>query len=319
MTRSPLRIGNRLLTTHTVRTLDLPPTPPLPARGAHLSAASGLVTAGPWLYVVADDELALGRFDRHAHVPGSLVTLFDGTLPTTPHARKAAKPDLEALALLPAGPEHPFGALIAFGSGSRPNRQRAALLALTAQGEVDGLPHAVDLAPLYRPLRTTFNDLNIEGAFVVGDAMCLLQRGNAHAGVNACICFELDTFAAWLHGQAPAPYAESITHFELGSIDGVPLGFTDGTPLPDGGWLFSAVAEDTRDPYLDGRCTGSIVGVVDATGTLRDTERLIGRRKVEGISASAEGPVLHLLMVTDADDRRSPALLLAATLEPTPR
>ena len=308
-----------MLTPRTVRTLDLPPTPPLPACGAHLSAASGLVTAGPWLYVVADDELSLGRFDRHGQAPGSLVTLFDGTLPTAPPDRKGAKPDLEALALLPAGPGHPFGALIAFGSGSRPNRQRAALLALTAQGEVDGPPHAVDLAPLYRPLRATFDDLNIEGAFVVGDAMCLLQRGNAHAGVNACVRFELDAFVAWLHGDAPPPTVASIAHFELGSIDGVPLGFTDGTPLPDGGWLFSAAAEDTRDPYLDGQCAGSVVGVVDAAGFLRRTERLSGRHKVEGIGASAEGPVMHLLMVTDADDRRSPALLLAATLEPTLR
>ena len=308
-----------MLTTRTVRTLDLSPTPPLPAAWAHLSAASGLVKVGPWLYVVGDDELSLGRFDGHGHAPGSLVTLFDGTLPTTPAARKAAKPDLEALALLPEGPEHPFGALIAFGSGSRPNRQRAALLALTAQGEVDGRPHTVDLAPLYRPLRANFDDLNIEGAFVVGPALCLLQRGNAHAGVNACIRFELDAFAAWLHGQAPAPSAESITHFELGSIGGVPLGFTDGTPLPDGGWLFSAAAEDTRDPYLDGRCTGSIVGVIDATGTVRRTERLVGRHKVEGTSASADGSTLKLLMVTDADDRQSPARLLAATLEPTIR
>ena len=308
-----------MLTPRTVRTLDLALTPPLPASGAHLSAASGLVKVGPYLYVVGDDELSLGRFDGHSHAPGSLVRLFDGTLPTSPGGRKAAKPDLEALALLPAGPEHPFGALIAFGSGSRPNRQRAALLALTAQGEVDGRPHTVDLAPLYQPLWANFDNLNIEGAFVVGLAMCLLQRGNAPAGLNACIRFELDAFAAWLHGHAPAPSAESITHFELGSIGGVPLGFTDGTPLPDGGWLFSAAAEDTRDPYLDGRCTGSIVGVVDATGRLRRTERLVGRHKVEGISASADGSALELLMVTDADNRQSPALLLTATLEPTLR
>lgn len=302
-----------------VRTLTLSPTPPLPAGGAHLSAASGLVQVGPRLYVVADDELALGRFDRHGDAPGTLMTLFDGALPDSHGARKAAKPDLEALALLPARPAHPFGALMAFGSGSRPNRQRAAWLALTAHGKVDEPPRSVDLGPLYEPLRAAFDDLNIEGAFVAGHALCLLQRGNARAGVNACIRFELAAFMAWLHDRAPAPGARAITRFELGAIDGVPLGFTDATPLPDGGWLFSAAAEDTPDPYLDGRCAGSVVGVVDAAGTLRRIERLHGAHKVEGISASTEGLALKLLMVTDADDRQSPALLLSATLEPTPR
>jgi len=308
-----------LLTTRTVRTLTLSPTPLLPAGNAHLSAASGLVQVGQRLYVVADDELALGRFDLHGNAPGALVTLFDGALPVAHDDRKAAKPDLEALALLPARAEHPFGVLIAFGSGSRANRQRAALLALNAQGEVDGPRRTVDLAPVYTPLRAVFPDLNIEGAFVAGAALCLLQRGNARAGVNACIRFELDAFAAWLHGHAPAPVSDSITPYELGSIDGVPLGFTDGTPLPDGGWLFSAAAEDTLDSYLDGRCAGSVVGRVDAAGKLHHIERLSGTHKVEGITASIEGLALKLLMVTDADDRQSPALLLSATLEPAPR
>ena len=308
-----------MLTTRIVRTLNLSAAPPLLAGGAHLSAASGLVQVGQRLYVVADDELALGRFDRHGDAPGTLITLFDGTLPTTHGARKAAKPDLEALAVLPARPEQPFGALLALGSGSRSNRQRAALLALNEHGEIDEPPRSVDLTPLYEPLRAVFDDLNIEGAFVAGHALCLLQRGNARAGVNACIRFELEAFTAWLQGRAPAPAARAVTRFELGDIDGVPLGFSDGTALPDGGWLFSAAAEDMLDPYLDGRCAGSVVGVVDAAGRLRRIERLRGTHKVEGICASAEGLALKLLMVTDADDRQSPALLLSATLEPTPR
>lgn len=308
-----------MLTPRIVRTLTLSLTPSRPTGDAHLSAASGLVQVGQRLYVVADDELSLGRFDRHGDAPGTLVTLFDGALPDSHGARKVAKPDLEALALLPARPAHPFGALIAFGSGSRLNRQRAAWLALNAHGEVDDPPRNVDLAPLYAPLRAVFDDLNIEGAFVAGHAVCLLQRGNARAGVNACIGFELDAFTAWLQGRAPAPSASAIARFELGDIDGVPLGFTDATPLPDGGWLFSAAAEDTRDPYLDGRCAGSVVGMVDAAGAIRHVERLTGTHKVEGISASAEGLALKLLMVTDADNRQSPALLLSATLDPTRR
>ena len=308
-----------MLTTHIVRTLSLSPTPRLPASGRHLSAASGLAQVGQQLYVIADDELSLARFDLDGDAHGTLVALFEGALPASHDARKVAKPDLEALALLPARPEHRFGAMMAFGSGSRANRQRVALFVLSAHGELDGPPRTVELAPLYEPLRAALPDLNIEGAFIAGDALCLLQRGNARAGVNACVRFELGAFTAWLHGQAAAPAAESITRFELGDIDGVPLGFTDGTPLSEGGWLFSAAAEDTLDPYLDGRCAGSVVGLVDAAGAIRRIERLSGKHKVEGVSASADGLALKLLMVTDADERQSPALLLSASLEPIPR
>jgi hypothetical protein len=57
-----------------------------------------------------------------------------------------------------------------------------------------------------------------------------------------------------------------------------------------------------------------VVGLVDAGGTIRTLERLAGPFKVEGIVASAAHETIDLLMVTDADDRLQPALLLAAAL-----
>ena len=93
----------------------------------------------------------------------------------------------------------------------------------------------------------------------------------------------------WLATAGPAPRPASITRYELGAIDGVPLSFTDGAALPAGGWLFSAAAEDTADTYSDGRCAGSVIGLVDAGGTIRTLERLAGAFKVEGIVASVMG------------------------------
>ena len=49
----------------------------------------------------------------------------------------------------------------------------------------------------------------------------------------------------------------------LGDVDGVGVGFTDGVALPDGGWLFCAVAEDTRNAYDDGRLVGAFVGMAE--------------------------------------------------------
>lgn len=290
------------------------------AQPLRLSAASGLVRIGRRLYIVADDENALAVFDLGNDEPGDMVRLFGGELPSSHSERKAAKPDLEALTLLPASARHPFGALLALGSGSRRNRMQAALLRLDAGGAVDAAAQRIDLSELLMPLQQRFVELNIEGAFVVGGGLCLLQRGNTRAPANACIRFELDPFLRWIGNSGPVPQIVSVTHHDLGSIDGVPLCFTDGVALPDGGWLFSAAAEDTLDSYADGRCLGSAVGVVDATGALQRVDSLAAVCKVEGIALAdggadaASDSRLSLLLVSDADDRRIAARLLSATL-----
>ncbi|TDP61321.1 hypothetical protein DES47_1134 [Roseateles toxinivorans] len=281
-----------------------------------LSAASGLVRIGLRLYVVADDENKLGMFGLADDQAGTLVRIFDGELPSSRKARKAAKPDLESLALLPAFPGCPNGALLALGSGSRIHRQRAALLALDDAGEVDGAVRELDLSPLYAPLHARHEQLNIEGAFVSEGAFCLLQRGNEAAPINALIAFDWAETQAWLRGVGPAPQPVSSTRYDLGDIDGVPLCFTDGAALPDGGWVFCAAAEATDDNYADGPCHGSAVGIVAGNGELRTLLPLSLRCKTEGIAVTVESGLLQLLMVTDADDPDTPALLLGATLEP---
>ncbi|MBB6559036.1 hypothetical protein HNP48_001700 [Acidovorax soli] len=310
-----------LTTTHLHDLLLDPATHP---RGQpHLSAASGLVRAGAWLYVVADDEHHLGMLPITAAVapqPAPLVQLhriLPGDLPTEPRERKKRKPDLEALALLPASSAYPHGALLALGSGSKPNRQRGLAIALDATGRPDGAAQALDLSALYAPLRAEFADLNIEGAFVTHDAMHLLQRGNKGDARSACITYPLAPLLAWLAGtraQPPAPLRTTL--FDLGTVDGVPLGFTDGAALPGGdgdcGWIFSAVAENTDDSYADGECVASAIGWVEADGVLQRIAALEGAPKVEGIALDGAG---RLLMVTDADDPARASRLLAVALD----
>lgn len=280
----------------------------------HLSAASGLVRLGHRLFVVADDENHLATFDLSTDEPGRLIRLFEGDLPPRHAARKAAKPDCEALVALPAFAGHPHGALLAMGSGSRPSRRRGALLALDAAGKAAGPARTVDLAPLLVPLQDLVPDLNLEGAFVQGDSLCLLQRGNGASACNARIDLSRHEFQHWLGAAGAAPRPTSITRFDLGAIDGVPLSFTDGAALPDGAWLFSAAAEDTADTYSDGRCAGSAIGLVDAGGVIRTLERLSHACKVEGVAATLTGDAIHLLLVTDPDDRSQAAQLLSTLL-----
>ena len=283
-----------------------------PLGQSHLSAASGLAQAGRWLYVVGDDEHHLGRFalDAPAADPVHLHRILPGELPHEAGERKKRKPDLEALTVLPAAAAWPHGALFALGSGSRANRQLGVLLALDAAGQAAADARTIDLTPLYDAPRRAFGALNIEGAFVDGGRLHLLQRANQGDPRNACITWPLAALQAWLEGRAAAPEPESIVAYEIGLADGIVLGFTDGAAWPGGGWVFSAVAEDTADSYLDGACHGSVLGWVGADGRLVRTVPLEGAPKVEGIAVVGN----RLLLVTDADDPARAAQLLAVDL-----
>src|SRR5688572_11469726 len=173
------------------RTLTLE-APESPGRPPHVSAASGLVAVGSWLYVVADDALHLAVFPREGDAPGRSIRLFPGELPLEPAARKAAKPDLEALCLLASFPGCPHGALLAVPSGSTAVRQRGALLPLTAEGSVAGAVREVDFTPLYAQLTRELGPLNVEGAAVTGRRLLLLQRGNGEQGVDALVDLDLE-------------------------------------------------------------------------------------------------------------------------------
>jgi hypothetical protein len=301
-----------------LRTLTIDPASH-PRAQPHLSAASGLVCVHGRVHVVADDELHLGVFDN-ASAPGRLVRLFDGALPSGKKARKRAKPDLETLLHLPPGPGWPQGALLALGSGSRPQRERGALLTFEESGHLIAAPRWIDLGPVYHPLQARFDDLNVEGAFVLADDFVLLQRGNGRMGVNAALHYRWSCVQSLLHGETKAELIPHAEHrFALGDLDGVPLGFTDGVAWPgtagSGRWLFCAAAEDTDNSYLDGGCAGSVLGLADAQGRLLWTQPLPGRHKVEGIDARAEPDGLALCLVTDADDPAQASVLWRAWMD----
>ena len=312
-----MRVDRMLISLQRLRTLDLE-KPSSAGRAAHLSAASGLVRAGEFLYVIADDELHLGVFPASGNAPGSLIRLFAGELPDEARERKRRKPDLEALLVLPSFPGYAHGALLALGSGSKANRRAGALLALDASGEALAVSRACDLSGLLEPLQRRFESLNIEGAVVVDDELCLLQRGNRKSRQNALIRYRLqpllDTLVAGDSIPAIEPFA--VHTVALGAVDDVPLCFTDAAALPTGELVFSAVAEDTGDSYHDGPCSAAAIGIMSREGAIRCLHRIEGAHKVEGVHARVEGATVWLLLVTDADDPAIAAGLYAARLSP---
>jgi len=286
-----------------------------PGRPAFLSAASGLVRTGDELCVVADDELHLGRFPLSSTRPGRLLRLLPGSLPAPAALRKRRKPDLEVLLRLPVCVEWPRGALLALGSGSLPRRSRGAWIALGSNGRVTGRPHPVDASPLYARLTSELGELNIEGGWVSGDSLFLLQRGNRGNARNAIIRLALQPLLSGIrNGQMAALPPRTLKHMALGHIDGVPLGFTDGTGLRDGRWLFTAVAEDTVNSYRDGACAGAVIGRADAHHRIQWQRQVDPPLKIEGIEASAAGNARRLLLVSDADDPALPAQLSTVSL-----
>ncbi len=266
-----------------------------------VSAASGLVAAGGRIYVVADDDLALHVYGRDGVAEGKLP-LFPGELPDEHAQRKVEKPDLEALFVL--GPE----LLCALGSGSRPNRNVGVIIPLLVPDAVE----RVDLGGLYEAMARQVRRLSVEGAALSGDVLRLLHRGRDG------MVFDIDVegFLAAAAGARPfdGGLIRAARRADLGAIGGVPLGFTDASPLPDGRIVFSAAAEETDDPYLDARVAGCAIGILDADGRVDAVEAIDPPAKVEGIHAQpAAGDAIDLLLVCDADDPKIRSPLLSAT------
>jgi hypothetical protein len=111
----------------------------------------------------------------------------------------------------------------------------------------------------------------------------------------------------------PSISIQSMREYDLGAIDGVPLGFSDAAALPDGSIVFSAIAENAANAFDDGAFTGAAIGIIATDGTVSRWMRVREPAKIEGICAEAHRDTVRLLVVTDADDARIPAVLYGAT------
>jgi hypothetical protein len=269
-----------------------------------IAAASGIAVYDDELYVLADDELELPRYDRAGTRRGTCV-LLEGALPEQPAQRKAAKPDFEALVALPDG------ALLALGSGSTTARQRAVYLHVQSPKLP---PRVIDLSRLYERLRKELPELNIEGGALVDDELLLASRGNGPRRDNALIHLDWSSVEHALirSGTVPAEALLRIDAIRLGELAGQPLSVTDIAAAADR-LLFSAAAEASPNTYDDGLCVGSVLGMLSRAGEVLDVVGVSPVVKVEGIWATPAEAEFDLLLVADPDDRQARAPLMAAT------
>jgi hypothetical protein len=287
--------------------------PSADGRPPHLCAGSGVVRRGDFAYVIGDDELFLAVFRLSAaDEPGTLQRALAGELPLDHGARSGAKPDLEALTVLPPFGGHPYGALLGLGSGSGPGRDRGFVWALQSDGSLRGAADEVDLAPLYERLSEHVEALNIEGASVIGDRLWLLQRGGGEqesAGIVAELSLDqvMDSLQRDLRID---PYElAAMRAYDLGTLDGVPLTFSDATPVAQELLVFTASAEAD-----DHSIRGSVVGTLDRSGDVQRLRTIDRRYKVEGVHATIDTGVMDFLFVCDQDDPEQPSPLLSAAM-----
>ncbi len=298
-----------------LRALDMA-TPPEPGGAAHVASASGVVRRGDFVYVIGDDQLHLGVFRMSSTEPGEWVRVLEGDLPEDHDLRSDAKPDLEALTVLPPFRGHAYGALLGLGSGSAPERDRGFVWALAADGSLRDTVTVLDLGPLFARLRAEIEALNVEGACVMGDALWLMHRGNRGGTTNVVVELSLARVMESIRGDARIDPGElsALRSYDLGRLDGIELTFSDATPLGGDLLVFTASAEGRGEDGGDGAIRGSVVGTIDAGREVRRLRTIDRRYKVEGIHASVDTGVMDLLFVCDQDDPQVPSPLLSAAM-----
>ncbi len=315
---SSIGVGWRLKTIAISKIRDFNIEPTMADRPDYVFAASGLVKLGDKIFVVADDELHLAEFDlKDKTKPGKWYRMLPGNLPSKYKPRKKEKPDLEALTYLTPYQYAPHGALLAVPSMSKANRIEGVLLVLDKAGKISGEPLPIDFSKLQEHLSIQFPGLNIEGITVDKETARLYQRGNRKQGQNAVIDFKAKDFLRDLHDtHTPKPKnIFSTKEFDLGKLDGQVLGFTDAVCLDEAHILFLAAAEDTDDAYKDGKCFGSVVGLMNANGSVKGILKLDGKQKFEGLCVrSRDKNQIELFLVADTDDETKPSALYAVSV-----
>ena len=280
---------------------------------AFISAASGLLKIQENFWVIADDELGVAKFRTNSQDPGVLFQIFRGQLPANPKERKKSKPDLESLSFLNEMILPPFGAILTTPSGSTPLRTKGALLCFTADQEEFLSLTQLDFAPLFAELSKSLPELNIEGVLAHDSTLKLFQRGNGKSGQNAIIHLSLPNLLreAQTEKQITRDVLLKITPVNLGSLCGVPLGFTDAALSSEGEIWYLAAAEKSESTYEDGQYSGAVIGKINKDETIEIQFELDCPVKPEGFFFDdSYKEETRFFIVTDADDANLPSLLL---------
>jgi hypothetical protein len=290
-------------------------------RPPHVRAASGLSAFREYLAIIQDDANWLALIDRDQQITAV-------PLPPSPsgdrvfskrRGNQGDKYDLEACVTVSSGSAQE---LVGFSSGSRHEREWVLRVREARGGDFDA--EFVAATAFYAALRENQSfsgaGLNIEGALALdADRIRLFQRGNADP--RGCLgpvdaTGDFSWAALCDHLSAPdrqsSPALENIRTYELGTLDGVRLTFSDAEHLAEGRVLFSASAEDPGS----GTISGSVLGIIEADGSARwvrlsDQNGRPFSGKIEGLTLDADDR-RKVYFVIDDDDEDTPSRIFHA-------
>ncbi len=256
---------------------------PLPA----VTGGSALLEVDGRLLAIHDDAFRVSWIDRGSFAVTPLLLLGDGAALSKPD-----KPDFESAVRTPDGAVH------VLGSGSTAKR---CIVARIDPGDAVTLRQRPALYRSIQKALASGERPNVEGAIVVGELLRLFNRAAGHTP-NASVDLPL----AALHGGEPRVLA--LQAFDLGTLEGVPLGFTDVALLRDGRSVFLAAAEDAPDAIADGPVSGSVVGLLEPSAggigarwtRLRGSDGRPSPYKIEGVVVDRD--VRGGWLLTDSDD-----------------
>jgi hypothetical protein len=299
-------------------------------RPSHVRAGSALARLGTRLVVIQDDACFVALLEPTTGEVHDIPFGGDGGRRQFDDRRgnKKQKLDLEAAVVLD-------DTLVALGSGSSPRRERVVLVrgpvergdpAERAEPEV----RIVDAHAFYAILRGTpafaGAELNLEGAAYdrARDDVILFQRGNGAptkelAAVDATARVASGELLAMLIEGKPPPPVREILPWDLGTIDGARLTFTDGSVAADGTIAFLACAEASPDVTRDGPVSAVAIGSLSTetqTATLGLLLDEAGRPLLDKAEGLAFDPAdrTRAFVVTDRDDPDAPSELLEIRL-----
>lgn len=291
-------------------------------RPSHVRAASGLSAFRECLAVIQDDANWLALIDADQQVTAV-------PLPPSPSGERVFskrrgnqgdKYDLEAcVTVASAGKSE----LVGFSSGSRIEREWVLRVRDPEEG-TDLEAEFVAAPAFYAAMRDhkAFSGagLNIEGALSLDhDRVRLFQRGNADAcdglyPVDATGDFSWAALCRHLvdPGHHAPPTLENVRTYDLGTLGGVRLTFSDAEYLGDGRVLFSASAEDPGT----GEIKGSVLGIIESDGQARwthltDENDRPFTGKIEGLTLDANNR-RRVYFVIDDDDEDTPSQIFHA-------
>jgi hypothetical protein len=290
--------------------------------GSPVRAASAIAALGDGWLIVQDDATHAAWWRSGSVTAVRAVEPVDGLeVFSSVAGTKHLKPDFEAACAVSVGG---LEGVLLLGSGSAGPRMRASLVTLgTAERGQSAL--VADLTPVYRAvagaLGLRVDQLNLEGACLIGDRLRWFQRGNAAAAApTACVDVDVAALLAAVTGAGAADHVEvgEVRRYDLGQVDGVTLAVTDAVALAGGRVLVSAAAEDTPNAVDDGPVVGAALALLDDDGVVAIAQlpgSASGVYKVEGLAVTettADG--LSLFAVVDADEPATPSEQLTLRL-----